>query len=46
MKQQKKGFRSFYQNIVDLILKRQDEITNKIHNKENNKNNQDNRIIE
>ena len=37
LKKEKKNFRSFYQNIVDLILKRQDEITNKIHNKENNK---------
>ena len=39
LKKEKKNFRSFYQNIVDLILKRQDEITNKIHNKENNKEN-------
>ena len=37
LKKEKKNFRSFYQNIVDLILKRQDEITNRIHNKENNK---------
>jgi len=37
LKKERKNFRSFYQNIVDLILKRQDEITNKIHNKENNK---------
>ena len=39
LKKERKNFRSFYQNIVDLILKRQDEITNKIHNKENNKEN-------
>ena len=37
LKKERKNFRSCYQNIVDLILKRQDEITNKIHNKENNK---------
>ena len=34
LKKEKKSFRSFYQNIVDLILKQEKHITNKMRIKE------------
>ena len=33
LKKEKKEFRSFYQNIVDLIIKQEHEITSKLHSK-------------
>ena len=41
LKKEKKNFRSFYQNIVDLILKKEKDITEKVFRKEkkNNKGN-------
>ena len=34
LKKEKKDFRSFYQNIVDLIIKEEKNITNKMKNKD------------
>ena len=34
LKKEKKGFRSFYQNIVDLIIKEEKNITNKMKSKD------------
>jgi len=34
LKKEKKEFRNFYQNIVDMIIKKEDEITNKFQAKE------------
>lgn len=38
LKKDKKNFRSFYQNIVDLILKKEKDITEKVFRKEKKKN--------
>jgi len=38
LKKEKKNFRSFYQNIVDLILKKEKDITEKVFRKEKKKN--------
>ena len=37
LKKEKKGFRSFYQNIVDLIIKEEKNITNKMKSKDKTK---------
>jgi len=37
LKKDKKEFRSFYQNIVDLIIKQEKFITNKLRNKSHTK---------
>ena len=38
LKKEKKNFRSFYQNIVDLIMKQEKDITEKMFRKEKGKN--------